>query len=156
MTAFITSLLLLTLSTIILAVILIALGFSFRSYRWLKTEGIILRIGTSKESGGLRLNFANVFTARIKYVYAVAGKKYRNNAISAISISDTAGFSAKRAIKKYPEGKIIDVYYCPDDPRVSCLERGVKDPVIIAMITAALFFAFVLFADGYNMLKTCF
>jgi len=154
MNTFVISILLLILSTSILIVIAAALVFTFRSYGWRKTQGIILRTSLAGESGGIGLSFARVYAAKVKYVYTVEGKKYSGNSISAFEVYDTAGFIAKRIIEKYPRGKVVDVYYSPSDPRISCLKRGIKNPITMVMLTTALFFAVVLFVAGYNMMKT--
>lgn len=124
MSPFIISLLLLILSVMILITILTGLVFSFRSYRWPKTQWVILSTGKSCEFAGGGPSFTYTVTAKKKYAYAVNGKKFRNNSISAFEVYDTAGIIAKKVMARYPRGKVVDVYYAQNNPGNSCLEMG--------------------------------
>ena len=52
-----------------------------------------------------------------------------------------------RIVAKYPEGKIIPVYYNPTNVRMSVLETGVKSEIIITCIIGVFIFIF-----GYLLL----
>jgi hypothetical protein len=61
--------------------------------------------------------------AMMRYHYRVGGKDYEGDGFRIGNKSRTVGLIAKALIKKYPEGRNVDVYYDPADPARSALEQ---------------------------------
>jgi hypothetical protein len=61
--------------------------------------------------------------AVMRYHYRVGAKDHEGDGIQIGGKSRTMGLIAKALIKKYPEGRKVDVYYDPADPTKSALER---------------------------------
>lgn len=60
--------------------------------------------------------------AVMRYHYRVGAKDHEGDGIQIGGKSRTMGLIAKALIKKYPEGRKVDVYYDPADPAKSALE----------------------------------
>jgi hypothetical protein len=103
---------------------------SIRSTNWPTAPGVVLESTVEKaDPNPHNLNgLIGTSKAVIRYQYAVAGRQIENDTISfgLASESGTRGH-ADQKIAKFPKGQVIDVYYDPDRPEVSCLEAGALD-----------------------------
>ena len=69
----------------------------------------------------------------MRYHYRVGGKDYEGDGFKIGGKTRAGGLIAKALIKKYPEGRDVDVYYDPADPAHSSLEEkgSVTRPTIL-------------------------
>ncbi len=89
---------------------------------WPSVSGeIIISEIESHTSHGERL-----YSANIHYFYTVDGKKYSGSGITNTDASTSVQSSVKKDLKKYPRGKIVEVYYDPEFPEISVLEPGIS------------------------------
>jgi hypothetical protein len=95
---------------------------SLRSLRWPAADGVILLSETE---------WLHVYPGipiprpKISYRYAVAGQKYENETVSFGLLRGTLTWGyASRKVETYRPGKAVVVYYNPERPGESCLERG--------------------------------
>jgi len=133
------------LMTIILSVLALIRGKY--SKNWNKTEGEILKsefieFGTSGDT-------ERIFKPKVKYKYVIQGKEYFSKRVyfGSFLMSNFKKRNSLRIVAKYPEGKIIPVYYNPTNVRMSVLETGVKSEIIITCIIGVFIFIF-----GYLLL----
>jgi hypothetical protein len=61
--------------------------------------------------------------AMMRYHYRVGAKDYEGDGFKIGGKTRAGGLIAKALIKKYPEGRTVDVYYDPADPARSALEQ---------------------------------
>jgi hypothetical protein len=94
--------------------------------------------------------------ARIGYSFTVASTTYRSNRICPMGEPDG---TIPAILRRYPTGKIVTVFYNPDDPNESILERD--DPTKIreawfgaAILTAWILGGFVAITEGVDWLRT--
>ncbi|HHI82346.1 MAG TPA: DUF3592 domain-containing protein, partial [Rhizobiales bacterium] len=74
------------------------------------------------------------------YEYRVSGRRYHQKALRVYSNPDRAAVSAEQ--KKWPPGRVFTVYYYPQDPRQTSLDRdGGRERLAIVV---AVFTPFVL------------
>ncbi len=71
-------------------------------------------------------NGDRLYSANIHYSYVIKGEKYSGSGITNADASTSVQSSVKKDLKKYPKGKIVDVYYDPDFPEISVLEPGIN------------------------------
>jgi len=91
----------------------------YESQNWPTTEGKIIK---SRIAGAKRIIARRAF---IKYEYFVAGKRYVSSQISyTLIIGDYSG--AVEILREYPEGKIVTVYYNPDDSMDAVLKTEIS------------------------------
>ena len=90
------------------------------SLTWLRAKGEILNSHATKK----HTTEDSYYEAEIQYKYSIGSRIFKNNTICAGDIW-WYGFSQKAEYycKKYPVGKLVDVYDNPDYPQDSCLER---------------------------------
>jgi hypothetical protein len=91
--------------------------------RWSVTQGkiTISRLGVSPtHPSGLDPVDAG---AMMRYHYRVGAKDYEGDGFQIGGKSRAVGLIAKALIKKYPEGRNVDVYYDPADPARSALDQ---------------------------------
>jgi Protein of unknown function (DUF3592) len=91
--------------------------------RWSVTQGkiTISRLGVSPtHPSGLDPVDAG---ATMRYHYRVGAKDYEGDGFQIGGKSRAVGLIAKALIKKYPEGRNVDVYYDPANPARSALEQ---------------------------------
>jgi hypothetical protein len=113
------------------------LGRSIRSSRWLRTEGVVLvsDLQRSRDSDG-----GYMYRPEISYSYQVDGADFvasRRKFGSRISLSWSV--PAARAVRKYPAGSRVSVWYDPTDPQEAVLETGITTLVWISLAASALF-----------------
>jgi len=91
--------------------------------RWSVAQGkiTISKLGTSPtHPSGLDPAEAG---AMMRYHYRVGAKDYEGDGFKIGGKTRAGGLIAKALIKKYPEGRTVDVYYDPADPARSALEQ---------------------------------
>lgn len=75
----------------------------------------------------------------IRYSFAVDGVEYESDRYSSI-IARGSSFWAKELVDKHPAGSAITVYYNPENPVKSVLDRGFqKDDVWMTLLSLAIF-----------------
>lgn len=108
-----------------LALILYSLNYAvltIKSETWLETTGQIVysNINISGKHN-------HIHTPKIVYRYSVNEVNYAGQEItfaySSFPYGDSKEF-AEEKLKLYPKDAQIKVFYYPDDPRYSCLEKG--------------------------------
>jgi len=112
------------------AIIFILVGFFFiglsllpvyqdlQTSSWETTEGevILSEISSGSEPGTQKPN--------IEYTYSVNGVNYSSNRIHAFGGYSSSGSYARDTVSKYPIGTELTVYYNPEKPSESAIERG--------------------------------
>ena len=74
------------------------------------------------------------FCVRVKYSYNVEGSNYEGNSVGFGTMSHNEISDAQKELKSYPIGKTIDVYYDPENPSDSVLNKGVFWPMYIVIV----------------------
>jgi len=110
--------------------------YSLRTYTWPSVEG---KIVFSRVERVWHPGQSPTYYPQIQYVYLVEGKEYRGKVVffSEYGTGSTAG--AQATIDKYPEGKIVAVYYNPKDPQNAVLERGLHWPSFALILFGLIF-----------------
>ncbi len=83
-----------------------------RRQAWLTTQGKIIRsqlVGEGEDA-----------TADIEYEYSVAGVRYTSRNL----VPENTGYVPSTMVERYIAGKPVTVYYNPDNPKQTLLERG--------------------------------
>ena len=70
----------------------------------------------------------------VKYSYTVEGVNYEGNTVGFGTMSHNERSDAQEELKSYPKGKTIDVYYDPEIPSDSVLNKGVFWPMYIVIV----------------------
>ena len=100
-----------------------ALNF-FRAYEsrtWPTAKGTIVTSEVERDFGP---NGPRVM-ATVRYAYKVGQEEFENDKIAFGLFRGmmTWGY-ADRKVSKFPQGQMVDVFYDPHEPGVSCLEQG--------------------------------
>ena len=74
------------------------------------------------------------YSVRVKYSYTVEGSNYEGNTVGFGTMSHNERSDAQEELKFYPKGKTIDVYYDPENPSDSVLNKGVFWPMYIVIV----------------------
>ncbi|HPN84910.1 MAG TPA: DUF3592 domain-containing protein [Victivallales bacterium] len=112
------------------------ISFVAESRNWPFVEGIIKVSSVQFED---RVGQKGMYSAEIMYEYAVDGKIYNSNKISALKSSSTSPNEARELVNKYPVNSKIKVYYSPADPQRSLLETGVSQAMWLLMLIGPIF-----------------
>ena len=70
----------------------------------------------------------------VEYSYTVEGSNYVGNTVGFGTMSHNERSDALEELKSYPKGKTIDVYYDPENPSDSVLNKGVFWPMYIVIV----------------------
>lgn len=113
-----------------------SVGDSSAQRRWSIAQGKITasRLGVaSTHPSGLDLAEAGPV---MRYRYRVGGKDYEGDGFQIGGKIRAGGLIAKALIKKYPEGRDVDVYYDPTDPARSALDKkdSATRPTIVVFV----------------------
>jgi hypothetical protein len=91
---------------------------------WQQTTGTVLssEVETRRSRSG-QSGYSTSYYPRVVYEYEVMGQRYRSNQFNLGEVG--LGFYNRVAAKvaEYPQGKMIDVYYNPNNPSEAVLER---------------------------------
>ena len=71
-----------------------------------------------------RSDNTTMYAADVQYTYQVNEKAYKGEKISMLEGSSSSQSMAKKTLKKYPRGKVVEVYYDPELPSIAILEPG--------------------------------
>lgn len=147
------SICLLLVSTTVFIAILYKLILALKSYSWKETKGIVYKSQKLSDYGWIGSNFIRTANLSFKYRYRVNGKKYNSDVISVFTVLGIDGNVPSKVLKKYPKGKSVKVYYCPETPGKSCLEPGIgiKNSFTILILIMGITLLFLTFQAGLNM-----
>ena len=147
------SICLLLVSTTVFIVILYKLILALKSYNWKETEGVVYKSQKLSGYGWIGSNFIRTANLSFKYRYRVNGKKYNSDVISVLTVLGINGMIPAQVLKKYPKGKSVKVYYCPEASEKSCLEPGIglTNPFTILILIMGITLLFFTFQAGLNM-----
>jgi len=143
-------------------------NFSIRS--WRQTNGRIVssrseareirKIEHSAEGTGRRTDFVSQETietrnfATLAYEFKVDGKTYQGSRVD-LGV-DSGNFEVAETLRRYPEGKIVQVYYDPGDPSQCILERvdpsKIRSGWFAVLVLVALIFGGVFGVDHFAAL----
>ncbi|OHD65872.1 MAG: hypothetical protein A2176_03420 [Spirochaetes bacterium RBG_13_51_14] len=120
------------------------------SKSWPTAKGIVMK--SEVQSSG------QYFYPEITYVFHVKKKKYESSNFDLSNTQSGDPLPSKRAVKRYPAGKEVTVYYNPTNPEECALEPGFEWSVLVMMFgggAAFLFFAWmVIMALRIGLIKT--
>jgi len=90
----------------------------------------------------------SVFTASVKYEYVVNGKSYKSRRIAFLRWWGSENY-AKNIMDQYSDNKVINIYYNPNKPKQSVLDKTPQASDIFLTILAL----FVIFYGTYLAVK---
>lgn len=97
-------------------------SLNLASQTWPSTTGTVVK-SRVEVSGGEHTSVS----PRVVYEYEVRGTKYQSDRIKAgdslMRVQTGGSRTAYDTVDRYPEGKTVTVYYNPDNPAESALER---------------------------------
>ena len=105
---------------------------------WLETRGLILRSDKVRATHILGQETA-MYESEVHYRYRVNGKSYDNDDVYAADLPFMSLERVNSLIDKFPLGSVHDLYYDPDAPERSVLERGTPTLLIFSAFPAVLF-----------------
>lgn len=99
-------------------------ALSQASLDWPSVEGLITRseLKVWSSSSSTRKG-ANKHDVRVTYEYVVAGRSYSNDVVR-FDQNNGSRSEKQKMVSSHPVGKLVDVFYNPDDPDQSVLQKG--------------------------------
>jgi len=107
-----------------------------QTYFWTSTEGTVIsgEVVSVHSSKG-----ASKSKPLIRYSFTVDGKNYESDRYSS-TVARGSSFWAKEIVDLHPEGSTLKVYYNPENPARSVLDRGFqKDDMWMTFLPLAIF-----------------
>ncbi len=83
-------------------------------------------------------DIVTIYAARVEYQFTDDGQQYTSECINLVQNGSSDSRLAQKIIKKYPRDKLVPVYFKPNNPNESVLERRFS-----ILIFAPLLFGFV-------------
>ena len=83
----------------------------------------------------------------IQYDYRVRGQSYTNDRVTfgQTFLSDMLGSVFQSGtLEKYPQGKMISIYYNPDSPQDAVIENALPVSAYVVMVIAVMIIGFTL------------
>ena len=100
------------------------------SQSWPLVMGEILRSEVARERSRVAGSGHTVFVPDVAYAYSLFGVRYEGNTVAFGGYTYTSfPDRAERKCQEYPVGKEVVVFYDPQDPGSSCLERTPGSPL---------------------------
>ncbi len=98
------------------------------SKNWPSVQGTVIHSSVtsykSTSGSGSKKRTTTMYKPNITYRYKVAGQKHIGNKVSMSDGGSSSTSYAKKAMKKYPSGATVSVYYDPVLPADAVLEPG--------------------------------
>lgn len=121
-----------------------------KSLSWPGADGEITKSKITMKDSNSGMNQANkTFKAEITYKYKAGKRSYRN---SRICVGGQLQLSlrgkAEDYCEQYPVGQAVTVYYNPDNPSDSCLERREETSTLLLFIGVGFAIVGILFLSG--------
>ena len=115
-----------------------------RSSAWPSVMGAVLTSEVEKSGGG---EGGPTYRAGVTYEYDVQGSTHVSKRVHFADDRTSWGWSkAKRLVAKYRPEQRVDVYYDPDNPKISVLEPGFNSAIIAKEIFGLIFLGISIFA----------
>jgi hypothetical protein len=115
-----------------------------RAKSWTKSTGRILTSGLAAET----INGKEVQVPRVEYEFPVGMSLHKVRGRT-VSLAETVGpHGAAAILKRYTAGASVPVYYDPDDPHKSVLERDLPEKFQLVWVAVAVMVA-VIFAGAW-------
>jgi hypothetical protein len=128
---------------------------SFTGYSWPNAKGMVVSSAAmSKLMHGRHGDYMACWP-NVRYVYVVNGKRFTSDRVLFMH----RGMSKKQTqeiVDRYPVGKIVDVFYNPDNTQASVLEKGVfwiMIPVLLFSLSLTWLLPAVVYQDYKNNRK---
>lgn len=119
------------------------LWLAAQSKHWSKTKGIVVR--------GLDYSLSGIL--EFLYSYEINGTTHEGKTpFFANSYKNLGRKKSWDLIEKYSEGKQIDVFYNPSNPKLSTLEPGRKDGIVSSLLLMVLLFTIGFTSQHYPVL----
>jgi len=117
---------------------------AFASTRWPSAEGRVISSSVEMVEEVHRLRRgsrieAPAYRAAVTYSYRVGDALYTGDRVSFGDYSSSIPGHARNICERYPPGKTIEVYYDPEDPRVSVIEPGVSVGAVMPLLIGLVF-----------------
>jgi hypothetical protein len=94
---------------------------AYRSQNW-PTAGGVIAESRVERLWGIHGPHSEL---RIRYTYVVAGKRLQNDTVAfGLCRGCMTWGHADRKAGQYPKGRVVKVFYDPDNPELACLEPG--------------------------------
>lgn len=95
---------------------------------WPTVEGRVLSSSVKSEAGK---NGGTVYSAEVKYAYAVNGGNFTAERVRFGSINTQNRVYPAQLVGRYPAGKSVTIYYSASDPSVAVLEPGIQSASLL-------------------------
>jgi len=116
--------------------LLLALGCAQGIFHWLRKAHVTSRWPTVP--GKVTSSWEVLNGERVKYDYAVNGKRYVGHQVSWGPRGGTADPTCQELAEKYPPGREVTVYYDPAHPATAVLQpRNLRNAAMSAVFTVA-------------------
>lgn len=121
-----------------------------RALSWPRADGEITKSKITMKDSQAGMNSANkTFKAEITYKYTAGKKSYRNNRICVGGqLQLSLRGKAEDYCEQYPVGQAVTVYYDPENPSDSCLERREETSMMYLLIGAVFAIIGIVFISG--------
>lgn len=151
-----------------MGLIIIFIGFALLGYSYNQYKISQDRIDLSQSTNGEVINNnierkldsqddSNVYEYHftINYKYTVNGKEYTNNYVSPVSKENVFDSQSRANNYKssYSIGESITVYYMPDDPTTSFIEKSSSSPITMMIVSIVFILTGILMAVARENLE---
>ncbi|MGJ8656430.1 MAG: DUF3592 domain-containing protein [Akkermansiaceae bacterium] len=92
------------------------------SESWPSVKGVVLtsKVSVNSDSDG------TTYGADVTYKYVVDKQRYEGDRVAFGEVSTSSRNRAQKIVKRYRKGKKVAIFYDPNEPEVSVLEKGVS------------------------------
>lgn len=87
-----------------------------------------------------RSDDGTTYSAEVHFEYDIEGVTHASNRVGVGSVSTSNPSGARKTVNRYPAGKVVDVFYNPEDPDYGLLETGVRGETWFLPVFGGIFF----------------
>lgn len=110
-----------------------------QSMNWERTTGTVLfsTVETRRSRSG-RSGYSTAYYPKVVYEYHVSGQRYQSDRLNLGEIGLGFYKRVEAKVAEYPPGKMIDVYYDPDNPAQAVLERTAPSGNVLLFVVVVI------------------
>ncbi|MCD4779321.1 MAG: DUF3592 domain-containing protein [Candidatus Omnitrophica bacterium] len=112
-----------------------------KSMEWPTVNGAVTSSEIERNHSSGSGSSSTTYGADIAYDYQIKGETYSANKVSFGEYSSSDIGHARKIVNKYPVGKVVNVYYNPDDLYIAVLEPGIFWSSYIVFVLGLIFFS---------------
>ena len=108
----------------------------YEAERWPNVQGRVLSSRIIESSG----DDSTTYRGYVAYSYTVDGREFKNDQVAFMSVSSSCYSCARKIVRDHPQGGSVRVFFNPENPAESVLDRNWRWSYLLGFLPLLFFF----------------